>query len=269
MAKFFIFFIAGLLVGSFLNVVIIRLKTLETILGRSFCRHCRRQIHWYDNIPLLSYVILRGRCRGCKENISLQYPFVELVTAVLFGCAGKVFFVQGDFVSWVYTLIVCITIAVAVIIFVYDLKYMEIPMVPMWLGIISTVLGFVWIDWANTFSATNVLALHVHSGIIAGFGSFLFFFLLAAVSQERWMGLGDAYIALWMGLLLGCSSIVPALTSAFFLGAFVGIILMLYSGFHMKSKLPFGPFLVTSLVLFLFVNVLFPDWQLVFLYGLL
>lgn len=268
MFEFFVFFVIGLLVGSFLNVVIVRLKTLETILGRSFCRHCRKKIHWYDNIPLLSYVVLRGRCRECKEGISLQYPLVETGTAVLFGLCGVVFFVSGDPVSWIKTLLACVTVAVAVIVFVYDWKYMEIPMVSLWIGIIIALLAYVWIDWASTVTATRVLSLHLHSGMLAGFGAFLFFFLLAAVSQERWMGLGDAYIAFWMGLLLGWPSILAALIFAFSLGALVGILLMAFSGFRMKSKLPFGPFLVIGLISLLFINELFPDWYLFFLYGM-
>ncbi|PIV85971.1 MAG: prepilin peptidase, partial [Candidatus Moranbacteria bacterium CG17_big_fil_post_rev_8_21_14_2_50_41_107] len=77
---FFVFFLFGLLIGSFLNVLVYRLKDAETLLGRSFCRKCKHQIRWYDNIPLISFVLLRGECRDCQEKISWQYPVLECVT---------------------------------------------------------------------------------------------------------------------------------------------------------------------------------------------
>ena len=88
-AYFLIFFIFGLIIGSFLNVVVYRLKDAETILGRSFCRHCKHTIRWYDNIPLLSFLFLRARCRDCDEKISWQYPLLEAVTGILFAEIGR------------------------------------------------------------------------------------------------------------------------------------------------------------------------------------
>src|SRR3972149_5315706 len=89
------FFIFGLIIGSFLNVVVYRLRDAETLLGRSFCRHCKHQIRWYDNIPLLSFILLRGECRDCQNKISWQYPAVELMTGALFALIGFLFFVSG------------------------------------------------------------------------------------------------------------------------------------------------------------------------------
>lgn len=253
-----IFFIFGLIIGSFLNVVIARMATLETILGRSFCRHCRKQIRWYDNVPLLSFVVLRGRCRDCKEKISWQYPAVELGTALLFALAGMVFFDIADMESWVRTIFVLGTISFGMVLFVYDLKHMEIPMVALWLGIVWAI-GFLLLFDAYTVGTaprlSGVLQMHLHSGVVAGFAAFAFFFFLAAVSKERWMGLGDAYVALWMGLTLGSSWIFPSLVLAFTVGAITGVALMVFSRrYSMKSRVPFAPFLVGSCVVMLFAQ---------------
>src|SRR3989344_8781021 len=94
-----VFFSSGLIVGSFLNVLVYRLKEAETLLGRSFCRHCKHQIRWYDNIPLISFVLLLGACRDCETKISWQYPALELLTGILFALAGLLFFFPGGMPS--------------------------------------------------------------------------------------------------------------------------------------------------------------------------
>jgi len=259
-----IFFVLGLLIGSFLNVVITRLKTFETILGRSFCRKCKTQIRWYDNIPLLSFIILRGRCRDCNEKISWQYPIIELATASLFALVGIFFFQASDPVSWIETVMILGVVSVSMVIFIYDLKYMEIPMIVLWMGVFWVVLLSVWIDWAIFSEARDIFALHLHEGIIAGFGAFLFFFLMATLSRETWMGLGDAYVALLMGLVLGWPAILFALVIAFSVGAIVGIIAIITASKTLKSKLPFAPFLLFGMLVFIFLEKVYPQWQSLF-----
>ena len=99
-----IFFILGLIVGSFLNVVICRLELAESILGRSHCPRCKSLIRWYDNIPLLSFILLRARCRDCQEKISWQYPSVELAAGIIFTAVGYYFFTISDLQAWAETL---------------------------------------------------------------------------------------------------------------------------------------------------------------------
>src|SRR3989344_2201116 len=124
-----IFFIFGLIIGSFFNVLVYRLRDAETLLGRSFCRQCKHQIRWYDNIPLLSFVLLRGQCRDCETKISWQYPAVEFITGVLFALVGLIFFVSGGDarmwweIAWLVSIASCF-----VVIAIYDLRYMEIPL---------------------------------------------------------------------------------------------------------------------------------------------
>lgn len=254
-------FLLGLIIGSFLNVVIARMRTLETILGRSFCRHCRKKIRWYDNIPLLSFVVLGGKCRDCKDVISWQYPVVEFATASLFALFGAAFFFPGDPVSWMETAWILGVLAVSVVLFAYDLKYMEIPMTVLWFGILWTGIFLFWLDWAQVQSVVSVFALRLHSGFIAGLLAFFAFFLMASLSRERWMGLGDAYIAFFMGLVLGWPSIWSALLIAFTSGALVGVALMFVSDLKLKSKLPFAPFLLFGMTAVLFVDKVFPSWK--------
>ncbi len=251
----FIFFLFGLIFGSFLNVVIARLRTLESILGRSFCRHCRKKIRWYDNVPLLSYVVLRGRCRDCGDHISWQYPLIELLTAILWAVAGSVFFLPFDTTSWVQTVFVLGVISFAVVIAAYDTKYKEIPMAILWMAIMWTGVFLFWLDVLQ-FSprVVGVLDLSLHSGVLAAFIGSLFFFLLSAVSRERWMGLGDAYVVFWIGLVLGWPDTLVALLGAFTIGALWGVIMITLGRSSLKSQVPFAPFLLGSMLLILFLR---------------
>ena len=129
MDLFFLFFIFGLIVGSFLNVLVYRLKDAETLLGRSFCRHCKHQIRFYDNIPLISFILLWGSCRDCNEKISWQYPLLEGATAVFFALVGRYFFVLDDQSTWLVTVWLLGIVSLFLAIAAYDLRYMEIPVI--------------------------------------------------------------------------------------------------------------------------------------------
>lgn len=263
-------FIFGLAFGSFLNVVIYRIQDLETVLGHSFCRHCKNRIRWYDNVPLLSYVILSGRCRDCKSNISVQYPLVELVTAFLFALTGMLFLFPLNAISFVETLMVLVVVCVSIVVIVYDIHHLEIPMLPLWIGIIAVVLALVWFDWASVSlsgeAVRDVFDLRLYQGIIAGFLAFSFFFILAAVSKETWMGLGDAYLGLFIGLTLGLPETLYAHAFAFFCGAVVGVVAILTKQKTRKDYLPLAPFLLGSLLLVLFIGQVYPHWWNVFLW---
>lgn len=249
----FAFFLFGLIIGSFLNVVIVRLRTLESILGRSFCRHCRKKIRWYDNIPLLSFVVLRGKCRDCGERVSWRYPAVEALVAVLFAIAGYVFFDPSDVLSWVRTMEVLGIIAFATVIGTYDARHKEIPMTILWMGIVWAGVFALWKDAAvDVTHLSDAFNLSLHSGVLAGFSGFLFFFLLSAVSRERWMGLGDAYVVFWMGLVVGWPNIYSAVLLAFVFGALWGVLMIVFGKSSLKSQLPFAPFLLAGMVLMLF-----------------
>lgn len=253
-----IFFITGLIVGSFLNVVISRIHAAETILGRSHCPRCKNKIRWYDNIPLFSFAVLGTRCRDCKEKISWQYPVVELATGIIFALVGNYFFAVSDPATWLETFYYLIIFSLLLVIFAYDLKHMEIPMVIVWLGIGITVIYYLFFDWMNFSGSLGIMSLSIFSGMLAGILAFLFFFALSAGSREKWMGMGDAYAALLIGLVVKWPGIIPALILAFAIGAIYGIILIALGRKTMKSQVPFAPFLVLGAFLVLLVPKIFP-----------
>ncbi|MFC1700754.1 prepilin peptidase [Patescibacteria group bacterium] len=234
---YILIFIFGLCVGSFLNVVINRLELEESIvIGRSHCPKCKIELKWFDLIPLLSFVFLRGKCRYCNKKISWQYPLVELITGLLF----LLFF------NSIYHLIV---ICFLIIIFVYDLKHYIIPDQVIYPAIaISFVYAIV--------NYNNLLYLFLClSGAV-------FFLLIVLVSKGKWMGLGDVKLAVFMGFVLGWFNILLALFLSFVFGSIVGIILILFKKKKIKSEIPFGPFLCLATVIVMLYGNQILDWYL-------
>jgi leader peptidase (prepilin peptidase)/N-methyltransferase len=260
----------GLIIGSFLNVLILRWGE-KGLGGRSACMSCGAQIRWYDNIPLLSWLLLRGRCRDCHARISVQYPLVELMTAVIFVLIGT----ASIPVDALYRAVFCLIAALLVAIAVYDLYHTIIP--DAWVYSFD-ILAFIVMGPLLLASAppdTSVL-LYIAAGPIAA----LPIFALWAVSRGEWMGFGDVKLALGMGWLLGPAYGIAAVFFGFVIGAVIslGILLPLphiigalrklgitplgegAKGFTMKSEIPFGPFLVAStfIVWLLLINNLDP-----------
>lgn len=251
---FFIFVgIFGLLIGSFLNCLIWRLHTSESILGRSYCPSCKKQIAWYDNVPLLSYILLKGRCRLCGQAISWQYPMVELAGGVLFFLAAFLNYNSGimdyggDALNMVQDPIFLVRmfrdfflISAFILIFIIDLRWfliydkVTLPACAVVFAL-NLILGM---DWQNM----------VFSGIIGG-GFFLSQYL---ISKGKWIGGGDIRLGLLMGLALGWPHIIPAIMIAYFLGAAVGVYLMAAGKKKMGSQLPLGVFLSSAAVIILF-----------------
>jgi len=210
-------FILGLLVGSFVNVLIDRLPRAESVLwGRSHCDHCKKILRWYELVPVVSFLIQKGRCRRCRKKLSLQYPIIELVTAIGFALL---------FPHHISLYILFISLLV---IFVADLKYQTIPDSMIVLG----VIGAFW------------NGMHV----VPAVGSFVFLYLLWALTHRRGIGFGDVKFAFLMGLLLGFPGVVIAFYVAFLTGALVGVILIVGRKKTWKSKIAFGPFLVLGTV---------------------
>lgn len=216
----------GAVVGSFLNVVVHRLPRGESLVHpRSRCPSCGTQIAGYDNIPIFSWLVLRGRCRHCQAPISPRYPAVELLTAVTFAAVVLVGGLDDDLVLELP--FVAALIALAGI--DYDHKLLPNRIVyplAIW-GLVATVL----VD-------RDDLVEH----LVAGAGAFLFLFL-AVLAYPRGMGMGDVKLAGAMGLYLGVS-VIPALLIAFLSGSIVGIVILAREGAAARKKaVPFGIFL--------------------------
>ncbi len=255
-----IFFIFGLIIGSFLNVVIARINTERSFGGRSACMSCQNQIAWYDLIPLFSFIILGGRCRICKTRISKTYPLVEFSTALIFAALflklQNVFFLDTFAFSFAYAYYAA-AFALLLVIAVYDLRHKIIPDA---LALIFGILAFVGLF----FFKDGSFLMHFPSLLEFASGPLLAlpFYLLWLVSSGRWMGLGDAKLAIGLGWLLGFWSALSGVVLAFWVGAAIAIILLVVSKKHgMKSEIPFAPYLVLGAILaFLFSLSLFGPW---------
>ena len=221
-------FLIGLCVGSFANVLIDRLPNGESVVwGRSRCDWCKRTLRWYELIPVMSFVVQGGRCLRCNKILSVQYPFIELVTAI-----GFVALTPHPISS--YVLFISL-----LVIFVADLKYQIIPDSMIVLGCIAAALR--WLELRMPGAGIMQYA-------VTGLISFAVFYLIWAITRGKGMGLGDVKFALFMGLFLGFPGVVFAFYIAFLTGAFAGVILMLGRHKTWKSKIAFGPFLVLGTV---------------------
>lgn len=249
-----VFGFIGLLVGSFLNVVIYRLpKMMESkwaaevaefkgellpdeaafnlMLPRSHCQKCSHQIQWYENIPVLSYLFLRGKCSACKTPISVRYPTIELVTGALF-----------SYCIWRWGLT---------------------PTGLAWCGFSATLLSLSMIDWDTTLlpddmtlpllwaglllaalKVTNISLESATWGAAAGYFSlWLIYWIFKLVTGKEGMGYGDFKLFAALGVWFGWQALVPIILMSSVIGAVVGIALKMSSGLREGGYIPFGPFL--------------------------
>jgi prepilin signal peptidase PulO-like enzyme (type II secretory pathway) len=260
----FIFFILGLIIGSFLNVVVYRLQIAESFLAeRSHCPKCKKMIRWYDNIPVISFVLLGFRCRDCGEKISWQYPLMEIFTGLMFVLVGHYFFVLENVETWTTTIYHLGIVSFLLVIFLYDFLYMEIPSVVLWPAVGFAAAFNLFFDWSKIEVVGNILQSQVYSGVLAALAAFLFFFLMVAISKEKWMGLGDAQLAILMGIVLGWPQIILALMLAFSIGAIIGVLLVFLKRKKMGSQVPFAPFLIigTFITLFFYNEIINWYWS--------
>lgn len=252
------FFISGLVVGSFLNVVIFRLNTQKSLGGRSTCMSCQRKLRWYELIPFISFFALRGRCRTCQTKISRMYPVVEFITGLLFLWLFLKFRdlfslnLLDFFFSYIFY---ALAFSILIVIAFYDLRHKIIP------DLLVLVLGFLSFFGLFFFNEFGFF-VHLPSKMQFFSGPILAlpFAFLWLVSKGAWMGLGDAKLIISLGWLFGFSCALSGLVLAFWSGALLGILLILFSKkYRMKSEIPLAPFLIFgTLLAFLFELYIFP-----------
>ncbi len=230
-----ILFLVGLAFGSFLNCLVYRFNHgLSPIGGRSFCPRCKHQLSWQDNIPLLSFFLLHGRCRYCHSPISWQYPSLELATALV--TPLTVYFSVRHGQSEPIVILFWLLISWGLLaIFASDFLYQTIPDEVVYSLVFFALLYLI-------FYQPSSFWLHLLSSLVAAG----FFWVLVVLTRGRGMGLGDVKLAGLMGLILGWPGIVIALYLAFLTGALVGVILVLMGKKRFGQHLPFGPFLATA-----------------------
>lgn len=247
----FFIFILGLIVGSFLNVVIYRFNTGATLGGRSMCFSCGKTLCWYELIPVISYIAQRGKCSACKSRISLQYPLVELLTGSLFFGA---FSIARDGVELIYLFVV---FSLLVVIAVYDIRHKIIPDM---FAYTFAGLTLVYTLCVLVIGESDIVT--VGKEIISGPLYAMPFAALWLFSKGKWMGLGDAKLTLGIGWFLGFGKTYLALCAAFWIGALVGVFLIIVGRITrlshggekviMKSEIPFSPFLIIGLLVVTF-----------------
>ena len=231
----------GAVTGSFLNVVIYRLPRKESIVSPgSRCPRCGQPVKWYDNIPLLSYVILRAQCRHCGQPITPRYPTVELLTAVLWVMAGVWFGLDWPLLP------ALLLVSTLVAIFYIDLDHYIIPNV---IVLPVAAIGLA----ANVAIAPERWLEFLAAGLLSAA-----FFFIVALAKPGGMGMGDVKLAGMLGFFLG-KAVLVGLFLGFLIGAVVGVALMAAGVKGRKSRIPFGPFLAAGAVVALFYGAMLLD----------
>lgn len=230
-----VFFILGLVLGSFLNVLLFRLdREGGIILGRSKCPKCKFQLKWLDMIPLLSFILLKRRCRYCKERISLIYPVVELSIGLIFA----LFYIQLGFSFNISDIFQLTLVYFFIAIVFFDYLYYIIP------DKIILPLVLVSLAFAILVRRPELMNLLI-SGLI--FGGF--FAILYVISKGKWIGLGDAKLSLLIGLSFGYPNSFFVVVGSIWTAALLGLILIVFKKASFKSELPFGSFLAAYSIL--------------------
>ena len=248
----------GVIIGSFLNVYLYRFHTGKSLMGSSHCLSCGTPLKSFELVPLFSYVCLLGRCRTCRSYIPSRYFLVELLTGLLF--VGVVL-TAFDVITMFHTLVL---VSILVVIAVYDIYHMIIPdelVVATLLVVLSNQLYLLTIG-------TSAAAFFMN--ILAALGGSLFLMLLWRFSNGTWIGFGDVKLMVPLGLAVGYTSVFSLLVLSFWVGAAIGILLLLLQKIRkrgqphlrflsqeltMKSAVPFAPFLIVGYFLVLFFEI--------------
>jgi len=238
-------FIIGAIIGSFLNVCIFRLPEGKSIIHpRSSCPKCGKPIRFYDNIPILSYFILLGKCRDCREAISPQYAIIEALTGFLLVC---LYLKYGNTPALPATFIFC---AALIVITFIDLEHQIIPDVITLPGIPIFYLASVLIMKLSYLDA--LLGLLIGGGTL-----YLISFGYRFFTKREGMGMGDVKLLAMLGAFLGWKSLIFILFFSSFFGALVGVIIILLKKGNMKYAIPYGPFLSAAAVAYIFWGDIF------------
>lgn len=253
-------FIIGLVFGSFFNVLIYRLPRKESIsFPPSHCTHCNSAIKWYDNIPVLSFIFLRGRCRKCKNKISIQYPIIEVITGIMF----MAIFIKESFT--LFSVVYIVFFSSLLIVSVIDIKTKEINLIHLILPGITLMTGLLLQEFkviSPDLLGTPYVALKtaLFGAAVGGLFIFLVRFFGGRILKQEAMGEGDIYIAILMGLAVGYRILFYAMI---FAGVF-GLIAFIAIPIIKKDKeIPFAPFLSMGLFTVFMLEEIFRRFNLI------
>ena len=279
---YIILFFFGLAVGSFLNVVSLRYKPERNVFspdilgGRSHCPHCKKTLRWFELIPLISFILERGRCLSCDKKISIQYPLIEALSGIIFVTVPfylqyfygiKNLFYLGQ-PLWSFYGLATVWIVVFLVWLLMTLIDMRLYIIPNELNLSLGILGVLIIfiksfasSWLQPFHSSfieqyellfspfqQIWTNHLFGAVLSS----LFFYTLYKFSKGRAMGGGDVKLALASGLVLGWPDIGLSLALAFIFGGIFGVVLLLNRKKTMKDKLPFAPIFILGMVVTIF-----------------
>jgi len=284
-------FVFGLVIGSFLNVVALRYKDggglFANIYGRSHCMSCGKTLHWYELLPVISFIVLRGQCSKCKEKISFQYPIVELLSGLIFVLVPyKIISIyQSLYSPYLFIFIWILAFTTLLLISVIDLR---LQIIPDSLNIFLVLLGIAMIFIHSSMGDFGLLKNGMVGGSFFGNYALMFFIgnspiinallglafgglflgLIYVLTRGNGIGFGDVKLAIAMGLLLGWPDIFLSLVIAFIVGAIFGVGLMLTKRKTMRDAVPFGPFIALGITIVFFLgydilNVYFRIFQII------
>ncbi len=245
-----VIFIFGSIIGSFLNCLSWRLKNRKKfVLTRSQCPKCGIELKWWENVPILSFLGLRGKCRYCEVKIPLNYFLTELFSGLLF--VWVFWFNSGSNIiglDLIKIFLEFFIVSILLFVFLHDILYKEILPGAIWLG-----LGVVLVY--QFFLQTDIGG--IFWGAVLGFGFFAFQYF---ISKGRWIGGGDVRFGFLMGALLGVKKIIVALLFAYWFGALVGVLLIIFKKRKMGSEIPFGTFLAVGTILAMYYGEYIIRW---------
>lgn len=243
-----IIFILGLGIGSFLNVVLFRMTTEKRFWnGRSECMYCQHKLTWYELIPVVSYLAQRGRCRNCQKALSIQYPLVELITAILFTAyiyltiPNIILIYSLTWLQIIEFIIILTLITQLIIVFVYDFQHQLIPTIQ--LRTIQ-ILGLIY--FGLEYYSIRIIPDSLITALACTFITWFLYF----ITKKQGIGWGDVELFLGLGLFVPLMWAIPFFFGSFIIGTIWGVSLMIMNhNSSLKQKIAFGPSIILSFII--------------------
>ncbi|MBN2197884.1 prepilin peptidase [Candidatus Wolfebacteria bacterium] len=285
--QYFVLFVFGSVIGSFLNVISLRYKPNQKLLnkkiigGRSHCLNCNKKLTWYELIPIVSFLLQFGKCRKCGKRLSFQYPIVEVLSGLIFVFVPFILTNNFQFTfsnNFQTALIFCwlLIFSLFILLSIIDIRY---SIIPNSLNLSLTVLGFVLIiikffyeksyflngylnnsflgHYAPVFGLErNIWFNHLFAALVG----LIFFGLIIFLSKGKAMGMGDFKLVFGLGLIFGWPDILMVLLLSFIVGSLISVFFMIIKKKKMKDPIPFGPFLAIGSFFTFFFGYQIIDW---------